>query len=195
MQTDTTDKQKQSAITGFKLAVIVVGMFGFGFAMVPIYNVFCDLTGLNGNNKNTNQAASDINYTVDTARTLKVQFLTSLNGATLMDFKPEVFEMEVHPGKMYTTRFTAKNPSDLPMVGQAVPSVMPAKASLDFHKTECFCFTEQTFQAGESREMPVTFVVNPDLPQDIETITLSYTFFDVTQTARNNDTKHLPDGG
>jgi cytochrome c oxidase assembly protein subunit 11 len=191
----TSNAQQRSAATGFRLAVVVVAMFGFGFAMVPIYSVFCDLTGLNGNNSNTNKVASSTNFSVDEKRTVKVQFLGSINGATRMDFNPDVFEMEVHPGKLYTTNFFARNPLRQPMVGQAVPSVMPAKASLHFHKTECFCFTQQSFAAGESREMPVTFVIDPDLPKDIETVTLSYTFFDITQTANQNLKKQFPDGG
>jgi cytochrome c oxidase assembly protein subunit 11 len=187
--------RKQSAITGFKLGAIVIAMFGFGFAMVPIYNVFCDLTGLNGNNRNTNQATRQLDFEVDSDRTVKVQFLATLNSGTRMDFAPEVFEMEVHPGQLYTTQYQARNPHKQPMIGQAVPSVMPAKASLNFHKTECFCFTEQTFQAGEIRNMPVSFIVSPELPRDIETVTLSYTFFDVTRTARHNEKTSLPDGG
>jgi len=181
--------------TSFKLAIVVLAMFGFGFAMVPIYNVFCDLTGLNGNNKNTNTAAKNLDYDVDQNRTVKVQFLSSLNSGTRMDFAPEVFEMEVHPGKTYTTRYFARNPHKQPMIGQAVPSIMPSKASLNFHKTECFCFTQQKFLAGEKREMPVTFVVSPNLPEDIETVTLSYTFFDITQTAKKSEKITLPDGG
>lgn len=192
-----TDKQTNNnpARTSLKLAAVVVAMFGFGFAMIPIYNVFCDLTGLNGNNKNTNTAAQNLDFEVDESRTVKVQFMSSLNSGTRMDFEPEVFEMEVHPGKIYTTRFYARNPHKQPMVGQAVPSIMPAKASLNFHKTECFCFTQQEFLAGEKREMPVSFVVSPALPEDIETVTLSYTFFDITQTAKNTEKLNLPDGG
>lgn len=188
-------KVNNSTRTSIKLAGIVIAMFGFGNAMVPIYDVFCDLTGLNGNNKNTNVAAEDINFEVDENRTVKVQFMSSLNSGTRMDFSPEVFEMEVHPGKLYTTRFIARNPLKHPMIGQAVPSIMPSKASLNFHKTECFCFTQQNFMAGEEREMPVTFVVSPKLPEDVETVTLSYTFFDVTHTAKNTEKLNSPDGG
>jgi len=181
--------------TSFRLALVVIAMFGFGFLMVPIYNVFCDITGLNGNNKNTNTVASNVDYKVDENRTIKVQFMSSLNSGTRMDFKPEVFEMEVHPGRIYTTNFYARNPHKLPMIGQAVPSVQPAQASLHFHKTECFCFTQQKFAAREGRDMPVSFVVDPDIPEDIETITLSYTFFDITHTAKNSEQNKLPDGG
>lgn len=181
--------------TGFRLALVVVAMFGFGFAMVPIYDVFCNITGLNGKNKNTTTAAKNVDYAVDESRIVKVQFMGTLNGSTRMDFRPEVFEMEVHPGKIYTTRFYARNPHSQPMVGQAIPSVQPSRASLHFHKTECFCFTQQEFAAREGREMPVSFVIDPGLPKDIETVTLSYTFFDITQTAKNSTPNKSPDGG
>lgn len=187
--------QDNSNKTSFRLALFVIAMFGFGFVMVPIYDVLCDITGLNGNNKNTNTVARNVDYEVDENRIIKVQFMSSLNSGTRMDFEPEVFEMEVHPGQIYTTKFYARNPHKQPMIGQAVPSVQPSKASLHFYKTECFCFTQQKFAAREGRDMPVSFVIDPNLPEDIETVTLSYTFFDITHTAKNSEQNNLPDGG
>ncbi len=175
-----------SARTVFWLSLVVVGMFGFGFAMVPLYNVFCDVTGINGNTSGVKVRASVGEYRVDESRTVKVQFLGNVNQEARWDFAPETFEIEVHPGKLYTAYFNATNLLDEPVVGQAIPSVMPGLAALHFHKTECFCFTQQAFKPREKRHMPVTFMVDPQLPDDIETISLAYTFFDITRTAKNS---------
>ncbi|MBI5040118.1 MAG: cytochrome c oxidase assembly protein, partial [Gammaproteobacteria bacterium] len=137
-------------------------MFGFGFAMVPFYDVFCDLTGLNG--RTAAGPAADIVYSVDEKRTVTVEFIANINENLPWDFKPEVVQMQVHPGQAYTTRFYARNRNRDAMVGHAVPSVTPGVAAQHFKKTECFCFTEQRFAAGEGRWMPVRFVVDPELP-------------------------------
>lgn len=164
--------------------LITVSMFGFGYALVPLYDVFCDITGLNGNTSSVKEATVAVGE-VDESRTVKVQFIANLNQQMNWDFRPEIFEMTVHPGKVYTANYIAKNLKNQQTVGQAVPSVMPAVASLHFSKTECFCFNNQVFAAGEQRQMPVSFIVSPALPEKISTLTLSYTFFDVTGTALN----------
>ncbi len=169
--------------TSVKLALVVVLMFGFGFALVPLYNVFCDLTGLNGKTGEIGADAVAQTYTVDEGREVTVQFIANLNDSLGWEFAPVQRQMKVHPGKVYTTRFHARNTYDRAMVGQAVPSVMPTVASRYFNKTECFCFTQQTFAAGEGRDMPVSFVVDPRLPANVTTLTLSYTFFNVSHTA------------
>lgn len=156
--------------------LIVAGMFGFVFALVPLYSVFCDLTGLNG--KTRNAPAVEVDLSPDLTRTVVVEFVASVNQSMPWDFKPKVTRMEVHPGKMYQTSFYARNRTDAAMVGQAIPSVTPGVAALHFKKTECFCFTEQVFQGGEGRDMPLLFMVDKDLPDDIGTVTLAYTFFD-----------------
>ena len=153
----------------------VVGMFGFGFAMVPLYSVFCDITGINGK---TGGRVAIAATEPDMDRTVTVEFITSVNQSMPWDFRPEVTSMEVHPGKMYRTTFYARNRTDKPMVGQAIPSVTPGIAALHFKKTECFCFTEQQFSAGESRDMPLMFMVDRELPDEIGQLTLSYTFFE-----------------
>ncbi len=174
--------------TALKLSLIVLGMFGFGFAMVPLYNVFCDITGINGNTSSVKTASEATGYQVDPTRTVKVQFVANLNNALNWEFRPRVFEMKVHPGQVATAEFIARNRRTDAVVGRAVPSVMPNVAARHFRKTECFCFTEQRFAGGEERVMPVRFMVDPDLPADVTTITLSYTFFDVSKTAaKNND--------
>ena len=164
-----------------RMVLIVIAMFGFGYAMVPIYNVFCDITGLNGKTGVVNAAAVD--GQVDSSRTVTVEFIANLNETMPWEFRPSVTRMEVHPGAINSTRFYARNTTDHVMVGQAIPSVMPARAAQHFNKTECFCFTQQRFEAGQSLDMPVRFIVDRDLPADIKTMTLSYTFFDITAKA------------
>jgi cytochrome c oxidase assembly protein subunit 11 len=162
-----------------RLLLAVTAMFGFGFAMVPLYNVFCDLTGLNGKVGGRVQA---VEVEADLNRTVMVEFVANVNQTMPWEFRPEVSRMEVHPGKVYRTSFYAQNRTDRLMVGQAIPSVTPGVAAQHFKKTECFCFTEQQFAAGEGRDMPVMFMVDPELPNDVEVVTLSYTFFDKQKT-------------
>ncbi len=161
-----------------RLLLAVAGMFAFGFAMVPLYDVFCDLTGLNGK---VGGRAAAVTVEPDLDRTVTVEFVANLNRTMPWDFKPEVSRMEVHPGQVYRTSYYARNRTDRLMIGQAIPSVTPGVAAQHFKKTECFCFTEQQFGAGEGRDMPVMFMVDPELPEHIEVVTLSYTFFDKQQ--------------
>lgn len=168
----------------WKLLGVVVGMFGFGFALVPMYNALCQLTNLNG--KDTGMLASSaVVEKPDPSRTVKVQFLTTVNGGRLYSFKPEQSSIDVHPGQLYTVNFVARNEQDQAAVGQAVPSVVPWNAARHLRKTECFCFNQQPFMANEEKRMPVRFMLDADLPADVQTVTLSYTFFDVTQLARD----------
>lgn len=159
------------------LMVIPICMFGFGFLLVPLYDVFCEVTGINGKTGVVSQAEA-LKKKADTERLLTVEFDTNVNGSLPWDFRPAVPRLKVHPGEMNETVFYAENVSDREITGQAVPSVAPAEASLFFNKTECFCFTQQTLAPGEGKEMKVVFVVDTGLPDDISTMTLSYTFFD-----------------
>jgi len=161
-----------------KLLLIVFGMFGFGFALVPLYDVFCDITGLNGK---TNGTA--VSYTadgVDTSRTVTVQFITRMAKGIPWQFEPVVNEVDVHPGEVKFVNFYAKNESMRDIVGQAVPSVSPGMAASYFQKIECFCFTQQPLKANEDVEMGLQFYVDVDLPLEITTLTLSYTLYDIT---------------
>lgn len=158
-----------------KLMFIVVGMFGFGFALVPIYDVFCDITGLNGKTKG--QIILSETMEVDESREIIVEFIASLNEEMPWEFRPMVRTVKVHPGKPTRIEYVAINKTNKDIIGQAVPSVAPGMAAPYFEKTECFCFTEQLLRAGEEKLMPVVFVINPDLPEHIKIITLSYTFF------------------
>lgn len=163
-----------------RLLLVVVAMFGFGFAMVPLYSVFCDITGLNGK---TGGRVAIAATEPDMNRTVTVQFIASVNQSMPWDFKPAVTSMKVHPGKMYRATFYARNRTDRPMVGQAIPSITPGIAAQHFKKTECFCFTEQRFVAGEGRDMPLLFMVDRELPEEIEELTLSYTFFEKSESS------------
>lgn len=170
--------QKNSKLVR-KLVFIVLGMFGFGYALVPIYNVFCEITGLNG--KTASEAVVDTNYEVDLSRELTIEFLTSINESAPMEFHIENNKMKVHPGKYYTVNFYAENKTDKKMVARAIPSVTPGLAAEYLKKTECFCFSDQTFEPREGKSMPVRFVIDPKIPERYKTITLAYTFFDNTE--------------
>lgn len=159
-----------------KLFAIPIFMFGFGYLMIPLYDVFCEVTGLNGKTGRVSAAEAQI-LEVDTKRLIKVQFDASVNRNGAWDFRPLEKSMMVHPGKSYTTKYYAHNKLSEAVVSQSIPSIAPNRASLYFSKMECFCFTEQKFGATEAREMPLTFVVDPKLPKDVDTIILSYTLF------------------
>lgn len=165
-------RNRQSAM---RLALVVLAMFGFGYALVPLYDVLCDITGLDGRT-GVVQAAAVVEEP-DTSRLITVELVGTVNSTLRWEFRPITPKLKVHPGKLYSTRFYAKNLADETVVGQAIPNVSPNTASRYFNKTECFCFTQQTFAAGEGRDMPVTFVIDKNLPQDVHTVTLSYTFF------------------
>jgi cytochrome c oxidase assembly protein subunit 11 len=161
-----------------KLVMMVFGMFAFGFALVPLYDVFCDITGLNG--KTSSTAATYTADGVDTQRTVKVQFISRMAQGIPWKFEPMMNEITVHPGEMKLVKFYAKNESTRDIIGQAVPSVSPGLAAAYFHKIECFCFTQQPLKANEEVEMALQFYVDPEIPEDISTLTLSYTLYDVT---------------
>ena len=162
-----------------KLLLVVVAMFGFGFALVPLYDVFCDITGLNG--KTNASAVAYAAGSIDKSRTIKVQFITRNAKGIPWKFEPVINEISVYPGEMKLVSFYAKNNAKHDITGQAVPSVSPGLAANYFHKIECFCFTQQPLTAGEDVEMSLQFYVDLTLPQDINTLTLSYTLYDITE--------------
>ncbi len=166
-----------------QLLLVVAGSFAFGvFLLPPLYEVFCEITGFGGR---TNQTAVAVDERPDVTREIRVEFMTTVNEYAQFEFAADVDSMTVHPGKLYYATFTAKNLKASDTVAQAVPSVAPVSAAEHFTKLECFCFTSQEFTAGERRPMPLQFIVNPDLPEYVDTITLQYTFFDTTQLASN----------
>ncbi|MCQ4348538.1 cytochrome c oxidase assembly protein [Pseudomonas stutzeri] len=159
-----------------RLLLVVVAMFGFGFALVPLYEVMCQAFGINGKTAGAYAGSQQ----VDESRAVRVQFLATNAAGMSWRFGPQQDELVVHPGAVNQMLFVAYNPSDRPMTGQAIPSVAPARAAAWFHKTECFCFTQQVLQPGERIEMPVRFIVDRDLPADVQHLTLGYTLFDIT---------------
>ena len=167
-----------------KLCLLTVGMFGFAFALVPLYDVFCEITGLNG--KTQSKPYQAVAAAVDESREVKVQFIATNNDGMTWQFGPSDSVIRVHPGAITETTFVATNPTGEFMTGQAIPSVSPLKAAEYFHKTECFCFNSQQLAGGETVDMPLKFIVDQDLPKDVKTITLSYTLFDVTQRVAAN---------
>ena len=155
--------------------IVVVGMFCFGFALVPLYNVFCKVTGING--KTGPQVTLSNSLHEDVSRRISVEFTTTLNESMPWEFRALQESVEVHPGKPTRVDFIAKNTTNHTMTGQAIPSVAPGLAAQYMHKTECFCFSQQTLAAGEEKLMPVIFYIDPEIPADIHQLTLSYTFF------------------
>ena len=159
-----------------RLGLVVIAMFGFGFALVPLYDVFCEITGLNGKTGRVEKEAA-LSQVVDTEREVTVEFVVSVNSDLPWEIKPLVRRIKVHPGQVTEVKYAARNKTDGIVVGQAVPSVVPSQASKYFNKTECFCFTQQALAAGEYKEMPVRFIVDPALPKNVRSVALSYTFF------------------
>jgi len=168
--------------------IIVIGMFCFGFALVPLYNVFCKVTGING--KTGDQVTLSSTLREDVTRKISIEFTTMLNESMPWEFRPLQESVEVHPGKPTRVEFMAKNTTGRTMTGQAIPSVAPGLAAQYMHKTECFCFSQQTLAAGEEKLMPVIFYIDPEIPDDIHQLTLSYTFF-VTQDQGKTANKPL----
>lgn len=167
-------RSNRSLVT--RLAIMAACMFGFGFLMVPLYSVLCEITGFGGRTNDT-VAVIPAGMQVDTGRTITVEFVAVRNEQAPWEFRPTVSSIQIHPGKLYDTSFFARNLTDHELVGQAIPSVAPGTAAKYFHKTECFCFTSQKFLAREGRDMGVQFMVDPELPEYVDRITLSYTFF------------------
>jgi cytochrome c oxidase assembly protein subunit 11 len=157
-----------------KLCIVVIVMFGFGFAMIPFYNKICEVTGL----RDIDIADKVVNTQVDASRSIRIELDANLNKLPWR-FRPLTPIISVHPGELAQAVYEVENTTDHPMTGQAVPSYGPREAGEYFKKLECFCFTKQSFAPHEKRQMPVVFVVDPKLPKDVATITLSYTFFEV----------------
>jgi cytochrome c oxidase assembly protein subunit 11 len=164
-----------------KLTVVVALMFGFGYALVPLYNAICTALGINVLSLSERQhavRAEDVKNTqIDYSRKITIEFDANARGP--WDFKPAVRHLEVHPGELTTVMYEFRNVQNKVMSAQAIPSYAPKQATAHFNKLECFCFNEYTLQPGEAKQWPVVFVIDPKLPKDVKTITLSYTFFEV----------------
>ena len=170
-----------------KLAVVAAGMFAFGYALIPIYRAICEATGINilsitekqvpGNGLTSAQVARSANTQIDKSRTITVEFDANSRGP--WSFRPAQRSMQVHPGELATVMYEFQNVQNRTMAAQAIPSYAPRQAAPHFNKLECFCFNQYTLEAGEKKDWPVAFVIDPRLPKDVTTITLSYTFFEV----------------
>ena len=192
--------KKSTTKSAFKLAGFTVVMFGFGFGLVPLYDVICDVTGLNGKTGRIAEAqvkaqvealatpAAAAAGELDEQRLVTVEFVANLNQSMNWAFAPQTKVLEVKLGEVYEVNYVAKNLEALHVVGRAVPSVAPTAAARFFNKTECFCFVKQELEPGEERLMPLRFVVSPELPEHVRTISLAYTFFDVTDEPEPNRT-------
>jgi cytochrome c oxidase assembly protein subunit 11 len=165
----------------FKLVVVALLMFGFGFALVPMYRAICAVTGINNLVQRDATAREAKNTQVDMSRTISIEFDANARGP--LGFKPEQNSIDVHPGEVTTVMYDVSNQQARMIQAQAIPSYAPKQATEFFKKIECFCFTQQTLKANESKRMPVVFVVDPKLPKDVKTITLSYTFFELNSPA------------
>jgi cytochrome c oxidase assembly protein subunit 11 len=171
---------QSNLVTLRKLLIVALAMFGFGFALVPFYQKICEVTGIN----NVLKADVVSNSQVDAVRMLTVEFDTNVRSEMAWSFTPLEKSVRFHPGELVQVTFEVRNNSARPVTGQAIPSYGPQLAGRYFKKLDCFCFTQQTLQPGEVRRMPVVFVIEKDLPQDVNTITLSYTFFEIEGTAK-----------
>lgn len=169
--------QKRNRKVLFILLLVVLVMFGFGYAMVPLYNVMCKKLGLNGKTDGEVTAQTNI---IDMSRTITVQFLANNNAHLPWRFYPMVTSIKVHPGQNTKVAYFAENESSKTMIVQAVPSVSPSFAAKHLKKTECFCFTQQSLKPRQTMEMPLLFHLDSDLPKNIKAVTLSYTLFDIT---------------
>lgn len=165
-----------------KLAIITVAMFAFGYALVPLYKAICEMTGINilalgDRNIPGAQSAVPVNTQIDKSRFITVEFDANTSGP--WDFKPAVRSIQVHPGELATVMYEFQNIQKYKMTAQAIPSYAPKQAAAHFNKLECFCFNQYSLEAGEKKQWPVAFVIDPKLSRDVSTITLSYTFFEV----------------
>jgi len=177
-------RQRRNKRTGWALALAGVGMFAFGFALVPLYGLVCDITGINRSGKANFVSEEQLGrYAVDQERTITVEFDATVEAGMPWEFRPLVHKMKVRPGQIYDVKYIARNNSDHAIVGQAVPGITPWQATEHFNKTQCFCFTQQTLQPGEEKEMPLRFVIDAGLPGKYSTVTLSYTFMDTGMAA------------
>jgi len=189
MSRDSRSAENRKLVTS--LVVFATGMLAFAIVLLPpLYDVFCEVTGLGGKTDGSAAPESTLASSVVQEREVLLEFVTTVNQYAPWEFSADVDSMTIQPGKLHEATFTAKNLTDKVMVAQAVPSVAPPQAAKMFKKLECFCFDQQRFEPGEVKEMPVRFIVDAELPDYIDTITLSYTFFDsgrFSQTGGESD--------
>jgi cytochrome c oxidase assembly protein subunit 11 len=175
------DRRRANRRLVFGLLVMTFSSFAFGWALVPLYDVFCRAVGIG--NAEAKAGPARVVEAVDLNREVTIEFVASPASVGSFEFKPKIASLRVHPGKLYETAFYAKNLTSVASVAQAVPSISPSSTAQYFHKTECFCFSPQKFAVGEGRDMPLRFIVDPHLPANVDRLTLAYTFYDATDSA------------
>ncbi|MEN3291460.1 MAG: cytochrome c oxidase assembly protein subunit 11 [Burkholderiales bacterium] len=180
-QSEAVQSRKLNLLMLKKLLVVAVLMFGFGYALIPVYKQICEITGVNLLTPSMNVSAEEVRNTqVDKSRTVTIEFDANSQGP--WRFRPTVTNMQVHPGEMAQVVYEVVNTQARSMDAQAIPSYAPQQAAAYFKKMECFCFKQQTLGPNEAKQMPVVFFVDPKLPKEVKTITVSYTFFEVAGT-------------
>ncbi|MCF7969839.1 MAG: cytochrome c oxidase assembly protein [Methylococcaceae bacterium] len=171
------DLEQRNKKTVRALVILVFVMFLFAVALIPLYDILCEITGINGKTK---QESAVLDYKIDTQREITLEFITSLGAGTDLAFKADKYEIKVHPGEVVTMSFTASNKTDQRMTAKANPSVTPGPSVGYVKNTECFCFDTQVFEAGETKHLEVQLVINPTLPEHYKRLTFGLTFFDTT---------------
>ena len=187
-------QQKNITRTVVMTSLLVVGMFGFAFALVPLYNLYCDIAGINSvftQEKRIRIDASDSE--IDKSRLIKLEFDATINGDLDVEFKPTMRSTKVHPGETMQTAYVLKNNTDQVLTTQSIPGVTPWQATEYLKKVECFCFDTQTLQPGETKEMGLTYIIDPDLPAQYTTVTLSYTIMNLDRDAIVNGGQNNPE--
>ena len=179
MRSDDLEQRNKKTVRSLLLLVLV--MFLFAIALIPLYDILCEITGINGK---TRQASSAINYTIDTQREIKFEFITSIGAGTGLEFKAEKYLVKAHPGEVITMSYTARNKTDKRMFAKANPSVTPGPAVRYVKNTKCFCFDTQVFEAGETKHLDVQIVIDPALPEHYKRLTFGLTFYDTTKLNR-----------
>lgn len=177
--------EQKNARLARNLGLIALSMFGFGYAMVPLYDVLCEWKWIERDRPDAVKAIPQQAYEIDVNRDFAVDFVTELNERTPLEFHTDSKRLTVHPGQYHTVNFYATNKTDKEIVARAIASFSPALISKYFEKVQCFCFEEQVFKPFETKTMPMRFVINPEMPKEYKAITLAYTFFDNTDNSVN----------
>ena len=180
------EKKKSNSTIIVALTATVIVMFGFGYAMVPLYDLFCEITGVGGKPTIAAMQGGNPDIQIDASRDVWVEFTSNTTNGMPWTIDPLVRKTKVRPGEIHEVNYRVKNSSSQKMVAQAIPSVSPIQAARHLVKLECFCFSNQTLAAGEEREMPVRFYIDPKLAKDIRTVTLSYSFFEIRNSEESS---------
>ncbi len=176
MSTDDLEQKNKKTVRALLLLVLL--MFLFAVALIPLYDILCEITGINGKTK---QSSADLNYTVDLERNITVEFITSASAGTRLEFKALSYEVKTHPGEVITMSYRITNKTDKRMLAKANSSITPGPAAGYVKNTECFCFESQVFAAGETKHLEVQLVINPAIPENYKRLTFGLTFFDITK--------------